>query len=57
MIISQQNAEIDITFYSRTDGTEKTPLLINVTSGQKSTKSLKIHLKIEKNTTNTELRE
>ena len=37
MIISQQNVEIDFTFFTRNDGSEELPRLINVTSGQKST--------------------
>ena len=40
MIISQQIAEIDSTFFTRTDGTEELPLSINVTGGQKSTEGL-----------------
>ena len=46
MIISQENVQIDFTFFSRTDGTEENPLLINVTSSQKSSESLFIHMKI-----------
>ena len=40
MIISQQNAKINFTFFTRTDGTEELQLSINVTGGQKSTKGL-----------------
>jgi hypothetical protein len=40
MIISHENIQIDFTFFSRTDGTEETPLLINVTSGQKIQRAL-----------------
>ena len=46
MIISQQNAGIDFTFFTRTDGTEELPLLINLTSGEKSTEGLILHMKI-----------
>jgi hypothetical protein len=40
MIISQQIAEIDFTFFTRTDGKEELSLSINVTCGQKSTEGL-----------------
>jgi hypothetical protein len=47
MIISQQNAETDFTFLSRNDGSEENPLSINVTSSQKSTEGLILHMKIQ----------
>ena len=36
MILAQENAEIDFSSQSRTDGTNELPLLINVTSGQRT---------------------
>ena len=47
MIIAQENAEIDFSFKSRTDGTTELPLLINVTSGQRTTESIILHTKCE----------